>query len=269
MERFFRSLGVLVLSTATLAQSVTVRQSAPTNQKLTPEQQAAVVRLSNLQRNFGKSGMNSPGVALSLKEIGRSRAADRTLVTYELYATGLPKDHTFTIFEVKLSGHFNKFLEGVTLDSDGRAICAGRKGTCSGSTPNSAIDLVFFAGKAEPKRLALVSEDGQLKGSVAIVPFPNATTDKGCNLESVIGTPKGEITYIQGNGFGPNEELTVDGESYGEKNHFVAKAEADGSYFATTMPSVLGKASGITTFEVKGKNCDPKLTFSWGTYQLE
>jgi hypothetical protein len=269
MERFLGSLSVLVLSTAALAQSVTVQQSAPTNQNLTPEQQATVVRLSNLQRNFGKSSMNSPGVALSLKEISRSRATDRTLVKYALYATGLPKDHTFTIFEVKISGQFNKFLEGVTLDTDGRAICAGRKGTCSGSTPNSPIDLAFFAGKAEPKRLALVSEDGQLKGSVAIVPFPNATTDKGCHLESVIGTPKGELTYIQGSGFEPSEELTTDGESYGEKNHSIAKAEADGSYFAAAMPSVLGKASGTTVWSVKGKNCNPTLTFSWGTYQLE
>jgi hypothetical protein len=269
MGRFLGSLGILVLSAAAFAQSVAVSQSAPTNQNLTPEQQAVVVRLSNLQRNFGKSSMNSPGVALSLKEISRKRVTDRTLVTYELYATGLPKDHTFTIFEVKISGQFNKFLEGVTLDSDGRATCAGRKGTCSGGSPNSAIDLVFFAGKAEPKRLALVSEDHQLKGFVAIVPFPNAATDKNCHLESVIGTPKGEITYIQGSGFEPNEELASDGESYGEKNHFVVKAEADGTYFSTTMPNVLGKASGITNFEVKGKNCDPKLTFPWGTYQLE
>jgi hypothetical protein len=269
MKRFFGNLGVLILSTAALTQSVTVQQSLPTNQNLTPDQQATVVRLSNLQKNFGKISMNSPGVTLSLKEINRTRAADRTLVTYELYSTGLPKDHTFTIFEVKISGQFHKILDGVTLDSDGRAICAGRKGTCSGSSPNSPVDLVFFAGKAEPKRTALMSEDGQLKGFVAVVPFPNATTDKGCHLESVIGTPKGELTYIQGSGFESNEELTTDGESYGEKNHFVQKAEADGSYFAATMPNVLGKASGITTFEVKGKNCDPKLTFSWGTYQLE
>jgi len=116
MERFLGNLSVLVLSTTALAQSVTVRQSAPTNQNLTPEQQATVVRLSNLQRNFGKSSTNSPGVALTLKEISRRRATDRTLVTYELDATGLPKDHTFTIFEVKISGQFNKFLEGVTLD---------------------------------------------------------------------------------------------------------------------------------------------------------
>jgi hypothetical protein len=269
MKQLFGILAFLPLSMLALSQSVTVRQSSPTNQNLTPQQQAAVVRLSKLQKNFGKSSMNSPGVTLSLKEINRRRTTDRTLVTYELYATGMPKDHIFTIFEVKISGQFNKLLEGVTLDSNGQAICAGRKGTCTGGAPNSPVDLVFFAGKAEPKRLALVSEDGQFKGAFAIEPFPNAITDKGCRLESIIGTPKGEITYIQGIGFDPNEELTTDGESYGEKNHYVTKAEADGSFFATTMPNVLGKASGITTFEVKGKNCDPKLSFSWGTYQLE
>ena len=164
MKRLFGILALLPLSMAALSQSVTVRQSSPTNQNLTPQQQAAVVRLSNLQKNFGKSSMNSPGVTLSLNEINRRRITDRTLVTYELYATGMPKDHIFTIFEVKISGQFNKLLEGVTLDSDGQAICAGRKGTCSGDAPNNPVDLVFFAGKAEPKRLALVSEDGQFKG---------------------------------------------------------------------------------------------------------
>ena len=35
------------------------------------------------------------------------------------------------------------------------------------------------------------------------------------------------------------------------------------------MPYVTGKKSGKTTIEVKGKNCNPKLTFEWGTYHLE
>jgi len=70
--------------------------------------------------------------------------------------------------------------------------------------------LVFFAGKTEPKRLSLVSNDSsQLKGFIAVVPFPNETTDKGCRLESIIGTPKGEVTYVQGSGFEPNEELIM------------------------------------------------------------
>ncbi|MFZ0319704.1 MAG: hypothetical protein WAL56_11310 [Candidatus Sulfotelmatobacter sp.] len=61
----------------------------------------------------------------------------------------------------------------------------------------------------------------------------------------------------------------MDGGSYDEKNHGVTKAEADGSYFVAAMPYVLGKTSGTTTWSVKGKNCTPTLSFSWGTYQLE
>jgi hypothetical protein len=119
-------------------------------------------------------------------------------------------------------------------------------------------------------RLSLVSnDDSHLKGFVQVIPFPTSVTDKGCKLESIIGTPKGEVTYIQGSGFEPNEELTMEGESYGEKNHGVAKAEADGSYFAAALPDVLGKTSGTTMWSVKGKSCNPTLTFSWGTYQLE
>jgi hypothetical protein len=53
------------------------------------------------------------------------------------------------------------------------------------------------------------------------------------------------------------------------KNHGVDKAEADGAYFAAILPAVLGKTSGSTIYRVKGKNCSPELTFSWGTYQLE
>jgi hypothetical protein len=119
-------------------------------------------------------------------------------------------------------------------------------------------------------RLSLVSnDDAHLRGFIQVIPFPNSVTDRGCRLESIIGTPKGELTYIQGSGFEPNEELITDGESYGEKNHSIAKAEMDGSYFVATMPNVLGKTAGTTVWSVKGRSCNPILTFSWGTYQLE
>jgi hypothetical protein len=101
------------------------------------------------------------------------------------------------------------------------------------------------------------------------VPFPNSAVDKGCRLQSIIGSPKGELTFVEGTGFDPNEDLTIDSESYGEKHHDVTKAAADGSFFSAVMPFVLGKKSGKTVWEIKARSCHPKLTFSWGTYQLE
>lgn len=260
-------LVVLIISTLSIAQ--TVQKSSPSDQDLTTDQTATVVKLANLQKNFGKK-MNSSGVDLSLREIKRWRTSDRTLVKYELYAIGMPTDLTYSLLRIQISGKVLMQLDGVTLGADGRAICAGRKGTCSGSGPDSPIELAFFAGKSEPMRMSLVSkDDSHIKGFVQVIPFPTTASDKGCTLQSILGTPKGEVTYIQGSGFEPNEELITDGESYGEKNHNVAKAEADGSYFAVALPNVLGKASGTTRWSVKGKNCNPVLTFSWGTYQLE
>jgi hypothetical protein len=254
----------------TIAQSVTVNKSARSDQYLASDAQAAVIRLSNLEKAIWKGSLNSPGVELSLKEVGRSRTTDRTLVKYELYAIGLPKNPTYTLLEIKISGKVVQSLDGVTLDASGRAICAGRSGTCGGNGPNDPIDLVLFAGKGEPKRLSLVSNDeAHLKAVVSVTPFPNVAADKGCRLESIIGTPKGEVTYVHGSGFEPNEELTLNAESYGEKNLGTSKAEADGSYFAVALPGVKGKTSGTTTWSVKGKNCNPVLTFNWGTYQLE
>lgn len=127
------------------------------------------MKLANLQKNF------------------------RTFVKYELYATGFPTKSTYSLLKVQISGKVLKH-DGITIASDGRAIYAGRKGTCSVSEPNSPIDRAFFAGKAEPIRLALVSnDDPHVKGLIQAIPFPNSTTDKGCTLESIIGTPKERI----------------------------------------------------------------------------
>ena len=263
---------VLLLVAVAVAQEANEVPSLPsrnTAQDLTGDQKSKVELLSKLQKHFGKD-MNSPGVELSLKETNRSRSGDRTLVTYSLFSVGLSSDTTYTLIQVQLDGTMAKVMEGVTLNSKGEAICAGREGTCRGEASNDPIDLVVYAGKGEPKRFGLISDDEEhVKGFVAVVPFPNAKSEKGCRLESIIGSPNGELTFIQGTGFEPNEELTIDGESYGEKHHDKGTAQADGTYFLTLMPYVTGKKSGKTTIDVKSKNCNPKLTFEWGTYHLE
>jgi hypothetical protein len=265
---------VLFMVTIVVAQSADQANPTPqfagnTAQDLTAEQKAKVEQLAKLQRNFGKK-MNSPGVELFLKEGSRSRNSDRTLVSFGLNGTGLPSGTTFSLFQIQIDGTLTKVMEGVTFNAKGEAICAGRPGTCQGNGPDDPIDLVVYAGKAEPKRFGLVSDDeAHVKAFVQVVPFPNAATDKGCRLESILGTPNGELTYIQGTGFEPNAELTIDSQSYDEKHHDAVKADADGSYFAVIMPYVNGKQSGKTVWDMKSKNCNPKLNFSWGTYHLE
>src|SRR5690349_10400409 len=119
---------VLVLSISLRSQ--TIKKSSPSDQDLSADQVAMVTKLANLQKNFGKK-MNSPGVDLSLREISRWRAEDRTLVKYELYATGLPTNLTYALVKIQISGNVIRQLDGITLNSDGRAIWSGTHGNCS------------------------------------------------------------------------------------------------------------------------------------------
>jgi hypothetical protein len=268
------AFAVLLLAPVAVAQSDQGNEAASpsarnTAEDLTAGQRSKVEVLAKLQKHFGKD-MNSPGAELTLKETNRTRSGDRTLVTYSLYAVGLSPDPTYTLIQVQLDGTMAKVMQGVTLNSMGEAICAGREGTCRGEAPNDPVDLVVYASKGEPKRFGLISDDEKhVKGFVAVIPFPNAKSDKGCRLESIIGSANGELTFIQGSGFDANAELNVDSESFSEKHHDKGTAQADGSYFSALMPYVAGKKAGKTTIEVKSKNCDPKLTFDWGTYHLE
>jgi hypothetical protein len=185
----FPALVLVGVAVAQQANQATPPSARNTAQDLAPDMKSKVELLAKLQKHFGKD-MNSPGVELSLKETNRSRSGDRTLVTYSLYGVGLPPDTTYTLIQVQLDGTMAKVMEGVTLNSKGEAICAGREGTCSGDGPNDPVDLVAYAGKGEPKRFGLVSDDeAHVKGFVAVVPFPNAKSDKGCRLESIIGSP--------------------------------------------------------------------------------
>jgi hypothetical protein len=125
---------------------------------------------------------------------------------------------------------------------------------------------------ASAKRFALVSNgNGQTKAFVSVQPFPNAATDKACKLESVLGTPNGELTFIQATGFESDSALTINSQSYDEKHDYSAKADADGAYCTTFLPAETGKKSGKTVVEVKSAHCSPKLHFQWGenSYHLE
>ena len=134
---------VLLLATIAVAQSERAAEapspSAPNNaQYMTPEVRTRVEQLAKLQKHFGKD-ISSPGVELSLKETNRSRSADRTLVTYSLYGTGLPSDTTFTLIQVQLDGSMFAVMEGVTLNAKGEAICAGREGHVKAMVPTTLV----------------------------------------------------------------------------------------------------------------------------------
>jgi hypothetical protein len=109
--RFYLLTCILFPLTAGLAQSAPPQDTQP----FTAEQRQKVEQLAKLQRDFGKK-MNSPGVALTLKESKPSWASDRTLVTYRLYGSGLSTQATLTLIQIQIDGTM-QVMQGVTLNA--------------------------------------------------------------------------------------------------------------------------------------------------------
>ncbi|HEX5423993.1 MAG TPA: hypothetical protein VFW94_10615, partial [Candidatus Acidoferrales bacterium] len=142
-------------------------------------------RLANIQRDWGPK-LNSPGVGISLKEMGRQKTDKGTAVRYRIFATGFPPDGTYSLNTLDLNLNASTALEGITLDKSGLAICAGRPGTCSSGAPDDPIDLEILAARGEPKRFGFVSQDGTTKAFISVIPFPIVGTDHGCSAEAIL-----------------------------------------------------------------------------------
>jgi hypothetical protein len=222
--------------------------------------------------NWGPK-MNTPGVNVWLDETGHGRVEGHSFVKYEIYASGLINGHVYTLLSWDIGEPQPKaVLEGVTLDNTGRAICAGRRDTCgSADKPNDPVELILVGAEGEPKRLALISQDGKEKGFTSIVPFPIAVSDHACSLSAILGLRDAELVLLRGTGFTPNVQVEIDYSSSGEHKTLIAKTTGEGSYDQVVLPFVKGTSVGTASVRFITATCSPSLTFQWGkgTYHTQ
>jgi hypothetical protein len=69
---------------------------------------------------------------------------------------------------------------------------------------------------------------------------------------------------IEGSGFAPSAELSIETNSGDEHHAGKAKAEADGTYFSVVLPYRTGVKNGTTQVKFKSPACTPVLSFNWG-----
>ncbi len=208
------------------------------------------------------SKASTPNTSLVIKESERSGQA----IKFRLIASGVPKDSAYTIlaWPVTQKGP-SEVLKGVTLDASGLAICAGVPGTCgSADKPNDPIDLVLAPIPGEPVRIALISADGATKVFSKLVPIPLSGDDRGCRIEATLLTPGAELVLIEGSGFPPNSDVSMESESEGEHHSGKAKTDVDGRYASAILPYRQGVAHGSAKVNLKAAKCAPSLTFAWG-----
>ncbi len=120
---------------------------------------------------------NSPGSALTLKETGRNGVNGHTVVSYRLFASGLPKGQHFTLWTWNL-GSAPQAVADAFINPEGLIVNRLRDATHK----EDPIDVRAFAGRGERKRFAITSDDWTLQAFAEAVPFPIEQTANGCKL---------------------------------------------------------------------------------------
>ncbi len=253
-------MGLVALSASLLNGQLVHGQSTPSLSNADVQEIASkLVRM----HNAWSSKMSTPNTRLTIRESARSEQ----VIKFRLYADGLPKDGIYTIVTWPVTQKQpSELLTGVTLDTSGLAICAGRPGTCGAADkPNDPIDLNILQPVAgEPVRLGLVSADGVTKVLASSVPIPLHGEDRGCAVDAVLLLPRGMLVLVEGSGFPASSELKMDSDSEGERHGGNGKVDRYGHYVSAVVPYKLGTPRGTLRVTLKSANCAPSVSVPWG-----
>jgi hypothetical protein len=213
-------------------------------------------------------GANSLGSALSLKETGRNGVSGRTVVSYKLFASGLPKGQHFTLWTWNL-GSAPQAVADAFINPEGLVV--HRLGDPTRKVSEDPIDLRAFAGRGEQKRFAITSDDWALQAFAYAVPFPIEQSVHGCSLSVEMSAPNYAGVVLQGSGFQPSELLTVEIASGPEGGKQQATTTPAGTYTAAIFPNVKGQKSGEASVTITSPKCKVAVQFPWGdgSYKIQ
>ena len=164
------------------------------------------------QNEWGEK-FNSPGASLVLKESGRDRSSGRTVVTYSLFASGMPKDEDYTLW-IRLVGENPKAATDAFINEEGRVVNVLSDPVRK--IDEDAINIQAVAGRGEPKQFALISNDGKYRAFGQAIPFPIENAVGSCRISAIMLAARYSVVQIIVTGLLPKEELQVEVTSGGE-----------------------------------------------------
>src|SRR6266478_2458577 len=204
---------------------------------------------------------NSNRATLVAIEGGRTRVNGQTVVTYNLFASGLPRDVEYTLW-VKLVGSDPEAGPDAFINKDGLIV-----NVLSDPAHNVAedpINLKVVAGRGEPKQFAVIANDGRYRVFGQVVPFPIENAGGPCNISATMMGPNYSGVFVVVTGLQSKEEFRTIQQSGSEAAQTMATAAEDGSYRTLIFPFVKGQSSGKLRFKVTAKACAVDVEVPWG-----
>jgi hypothetical protein len=221
---------------------------------------ACLAQTASMTTQWGEK-LNTAGARLVLKEIGRSRVGGQTVVSYRLYASGLPRDLDYTLW-TRLPGSEPQGVADAHINDDGLVV--NRLADPAHKIAEDPINIRAVAGRGEPKLFALISNDDMYRAFGEAIPFPIMNNEGSCDISVVMLAANYERVQVMVTGLQPNEDLQTGAASGGEGGRRIEKATAEGTYRAVVFPFVKGEHSGKTQFSVTAKSCKIGIEFPWG-----
>jgi hypothetical protein len=97
-----------------------------------------------------------------------------------------------------------------------------------------------------------------------LIPYPIESSDKGCRLSALLSAPEANIVLISADGFAPNTDLVVHGDSAGELKESKHKTDGSGHVEFAQLPYVVGKETGVLAVSIETKDCSVTVQIPWG-----
>lgn len=204
---------------------------------------------------------NSQGATLVLKETGRTSVNGQTMITYRMFASGLPKEVDYTLW-TRPVGSGPRSIADAFINRDG--LIVNVLADPSHGVVEDPIDLKVLAGRGEPKSFAVISNDAHYRVFAEVVPFPVENSVGPCKLSAIMMSPDYFVVQLVATGLQPREEFQIESQSGDERGQSKATASDDGSYRTTVLPFVKGQTSGKLKFSVNGKACSLAVEVPWG-----
>lgn len=204
---------------------------------------------------------NSDGATLLLKEIGRNRTNGQTVITYNLYVAGLPKDLEYTLW-TRLVGNNPQAVADAFVNKDGLVVSV--LSDPAHNVAEDPINLKVVAGRGEPKLFAVIANDGRYRVFGQVVPFPIENTNGPCRISATMTGQNYIGVLVVVTGLQPKEEFQIAQRSGSEAGQTTATAAEDGTYRTLVLPFVKGQSWGKLKFNVNAKACTVNVEVPWG-----
>jgi hypothetical protein len=205
---------------------------------------------------------NSTGATLGYKETERRLLNGKTVVAYNLFASGLPTDGQYALSTTIMGARPGK-IANVRVSEAGTIVnaTADPEHNINAGDP---FTILLLAPKGQPFQFAVVSADERLRAFTKIIPFPIEADAGPCHLsvEEIIPVYLGILLRVSGL---QSNEAVVLKCNCGRKGH-ETKGTADdkGVFNAAVETGVKGKQSGTFEFELKAESCKIGMQIPWG-----